>query len=370
MEILNTGVKLISAEGKTIVTYPAKSLAFTGVCPDDRRVFGIVTRKYMESSEDKKSSGFPRERFDTESTSTNNCSCHVFCVDPEIKRHELHAGIAEKFGFSCDSDGDGFVCKEFPSSSSSVLDSINSLSENASERTVSCCTSCESQSSCPLARQRTLSSSSASSATSHSEFGTSAGSSTQLAESKTHIKGKVKMCHISVTAMPFDSTVKSNNSITTELKVHHKNKQDDISRLSQIKEKKTDRVANKVSVKPPRQLPQLGGKYNYYERNDSGLGSDSLNLSNEGIAQNCYYNGSSPLTPRVNVSTFHSRDSSIDSQMSLESHHSSMTDQGSMSSDGIVRNLGQSGAVRYPMADQNSRFYVSYNHEVCCMLDF
>ena len=53
MEVSLIGIKLLDNEKRAVVTYPIKSLAFTGLCSDDKRVFGIVTRKTNEPSADK-----------------------------------------------------------------------------------------------------------------------------------------------------------------------------------------------------------------------------------------------------------------------------------------------------------------------------
>lgn len=364
MEVAYTGVKLISEKGKTIVMYPAKSLAFTGVCSDDSRVFGIVTRKCREE-------GFQSDSRSVDPESTTNCSCQVFCVDPEIKRHELHIDVAKKFGLSCDHDEGNFICTGFPSSSSSILNAINSLSkEGTGVSQGRCAGSCsnEIESTFPTVRPRTSSSSSSSSVTSQSESCSSAG----ISERKNMSKGKVKIRHPSVNTVPIESTYSVDTSGgSTEFEAPHKRKQKQANNgnLSENKEKINSHVSEKIGVKPAMHVETKKGE-RYEERTDSGVGSDSLNLANDSevIVQNCYYNGSSMTPPTFNVSTFHSRNSSIDSQMSLGSHHSSLTDQGIMSDTSMKRWIQPvTGTVRYPVTDQSSQFYVTVDHEVCIL---
>ena len=100
MEISLIGIKLVDNEKRTIVTYPIKSLAFTGLCSDDKRVFGIVTRKTNESSVDKfnnpPASWHAPNNHKIDIQSTVNCSCHVFSINPELRSHQAHQRIADK----------------------------------------------------------------------------------------------------------------------------------------------------------------------------------------------------------------------------------------------------------------------------------
>ena len=43
MEVHDDSVRLLSNGGHVMATYPAEKVAFSGVCPDDKRFFGIVT---------------------------------------------------------------------------------------------------------------------------------------------------------------------------------------------------------------------------------------------------------------------------------------------------------------------------------------
>ena len=70
------------------------------------------------------------------------------------------------------------------------------------------------------------------------------------------------------------------------------------------------------------------------ERNDSGVGSDSFPEAVNNVSTSQGDNLSRPAPPVVNVSSFHSRESSADSQMSLGSHHSSLA--GTLTEVGIA----------------------------------
>lgn len=124
LEVSGLGIQLIDSSGKSIVTYPIKSLAFTGVCSDDKRVFGIVTRK---SSEGNRPNSWHSTNDKMDMANTVNCSCHVFSVDPEIALHKDHVSIAQKFHINCTPSNRDGECERFLSSSSSILQSINGL---------------------------------------------------------------------------------------------------------------------------------------------------------------------------------------------------------------------------------------------------
>lgn len=123
LEVSDLGIRLIDNNGKTIVTYPAKSLAFTGVCADDKRVFGVVTKKVNEAL--RPNSWHTNDNMDSSAATTVTSSCHVFTVDPEISLHNNHANIAERFHIECKPVND--KCKQFLESSSPILQAIDDL---------------------------------------------------------------------------------------------------------------------------------------------------------------------------------------------------------------------------------------------------
>ena len=79
-------------------------------------------------------------------------------------------------------------------------------------------------------------------------------------------------------------------------------------------------------------VSSLNEQFQTAERNDSGVGSDFYH-QNDAEAVNTITTSQDntsgrPTPPVVSVSSFHSRESSVDSQMSLGSHHSSLVGSG------------------------------------------
>lgn len=114
----NVGVKLVNMMGKEIAFYPVERLAFSGVCPDDKRFFGIVTLRSVpdDSSSDSDSR-----------VELVGSSCHVFMVDQELTAHNIHALKAKSFGISCTVDPHTQRCIEFPRSTTPIILSISNL---------------------------------------------------------------------------------------------------------------------------------------------------------------------------------------------------------------------------------------------------
>ncbi|ELK32962.1 Regulator of G-protein signaling 12 [Myotis davidii] len=122
MKIMHDGVQLCTDKAAVLAEYPAEKLAFSAVCPDDRRFFGLVT---MQSSDD---GSLARE-----GEGVLRTSCHVFMVDPDLFNHKIHQGIARRFGFECTADPDTNGCLEFPASSLPVLQFISVLYRDMGE---------------------------------------------------------------------------------------------------------------------------------------------------------------------------------------------------------------------------------------------
>ena len=130
MTVSVVGVKLTNMYGTDIALYPVKRLAFSGVCPDDRRFFGIVTLNKTEGDGDD-SSGEESPR------NAGSSSCHVFMVDPEMTAHNAHAQKAKNFGIVCTVDQQTQRCLEFPRSTTPVILSISNLYKDRPGGTVS-----------------------------------------------------------------------------------------------------------------------------------------------------------------------------------------------------------------------------------------
>ncbi|XP_041839128.1 regulator of G-protein signaling 12b isoform X2 [Melanotaenia boesemani] len=119
MKVMHDSVQLCSDRGQVLATYPAEKLAFSACCPDDRRFFGLVT---MQATDDDR-------RFNNGQDEEGGLrtSCHVFIVDPELCHHQVHMGVARRFGFECTPDPDTGGCLEFPFSSQPLLQFVSVL---------------------------------------------------------------------------------------------------------------------------------------------------------------------------------------------------------------------------------------------------
>lgn len=122
LKVMHDGVRLCSDKAAVLAEYPAERLAFSAVCPDDRRLFGLVT---MQGGDD---GGLAREDQGAPRT-----SCHVFMVDPDLFNHKVHQGIARRFGFECTADPDTNGCLEFPASALPVLQFVSVLYRDMGE---------------------------------------------------------------------------------------------------------------------------------------------------------------------------------------------------------------------------------------------
>ncbi|CAJ1053775.1 regulator of G-protein signaling 12b isoform X1 [Xyrichtys novacula] len=121
MKVMHDSVCLCSERGQVLATYPAEKLAFSACCPDDRRFFGLVT---MQATDDQEDCYFRNGRDEEGSLRT---SCHVFIVDPDLCHHQVHFGVARRFGFECTPDPDTGGCLEFPPSSQPLLQFVSVL---------------------------------------------------------------------------------------------------------------------------------------------------------------------------------------------------------------------------------------------------
>ncbi|XP_031415883.1 regulator of G-protein signaling 12b isoform X2 [Clupea harengus] len=123
LQVMLDCVRLRSERGHVLATYPAEKLAFSAVCPDDRRFFGLVT---MQATDEYR----PREEVDETDLRT---SCHVFLVDPELCHHKIHQSITRRFGFDCTPDPDTGGCLEFPPTSQALLQFVSVLYRDMGE---------------------------------------------------------------------------------------------------------------------------------------------------------------------------------------------------------------------------------------------
>ncbi|XP_053088819.1 regulator of G-protein signaling 12b isoform X1 [Pangasianodon hypophthalmus] len=124
LEVLHDRVLLRNERRAVLAAYPAEKLAFSAVCPDDRRFFGLVT---MQAAEDHGMSAIADE------DQGSRTSCHVFLVDPELCHHKVHQGISRRFGFNCTPDPDTGGCLEFPPTSQPLLQFVSVLYRDMGE---------------------------------------------------------------------------------------------------------------------------------------------------------------------------------------------------------------------------------------------
>ncbi|KAI1883499.1 hypothetical protein AGOR_G00232080 [Albula goreensis] len=122
MKIMHDCIQLWNDKGVVLATYPAEKLAFSAMCPDDRRFFGLVT---MQVADD--------YRLAQEDDGGLRTSCHVFIVDPELCPHKIHQGIARRFCFECTPDPDTNGCLEFPPMSQPLLQFVSVLYRDMGE---------------------------------------------------------------------------------------------------------------------------------------------------------------------------------------------------------------------------------------------
>lgn len=122
MKIMHDCIQLCSDKSRVIAEYPAEKLAFSAVCPDDRRFFGLVTMQTVDDTS-----------LAQEDEAVLRTSCHVFMVDPELFHHKIHQGIAHRFGLECTADPDTNGCLEFPVSSLPVLQFVSVLYRDMGE---------------------------------------------------------------------------------------------------------------------------------------------------------------------------------------------------------------------------------------------
>ncbi|XP_053560166.1 regulator of G-protein signaling 12 [Bombina bombina] len=122
MKVMHDSIQLCTDKAGIIAVYPADKLAFSAVCPDDRRFFGLVT---MQSGDD--------QSLAQNEEGILRTSCHVFMVDPELFHHKIHQGITRRFRFECTPDPDTNGCLEFPPSSLPVLQFVSVLYRDMGE---------------------------------------------------------------------------------------------------------------------------------------------------------------------------------------------------------------------------------------------
>ncbi len=122
MIVFSDGVQLKNTMGSTVAHYPVEKVAFSGVCPDDTRFFGIVTLHSSSSEEG--------SEYGSNDDYMSGSSCHVFMVDPELRSHSMHVQKARSFGIQCTVDPRTQGCIEFPRTAAPILKNLTKLYRN------------------------------------------------------------------------------------------------------------------------------------------------------------------------------------------------------------------------------------------------
>eukprot|EP00058_Branchiostoma_floridae_P023563 XP_002609053.1 hypothetical protein BRAFLDRAFT_84869 [Branchiostoma floridae] len=126
MEVREGSVRLRNNSGETIAIYPVERLAFSGVFPDDKRFFGLVTTRGLDEESCYAGS-------EDEHPLNVGTSCHVFMVDPEISAHNIHAQRAQEFSITCTANPETGGCEEFPRSARPLLRTVGLLYQRGND---------------------------------------------------------------------------------------------------------------------------------------------------------------------------------------------------------------------------------------------
>lgn len=120
MKIMFDCVRLCDDTGAVLAAFPTENLVLGAVCAEDPRFFCLVTTAHIIDG------CVPED-------GPLRASCHVFFIDPELRNHEDHIGIAGRFGFDCTPDPDSLGCLEFPQTPPDVLHFVTVLYSHMGE---------------------------------------------------------------------------------------------------------------------------------------------------------------------------------------------------------------------------------------------
>ena len=121
LEITPTGLYLSNSNHDTIMTCSTTSLAFVGMCPENKQIVGLFTRETDATSCNKAS---VCSRNEITSDLNLNCSCHLFTIESHLTHHPNHKSLTDRFRVRCNSDPLTGSCHQFPSSASAFLNAI------------------------------------------------------------------------------------------------------------------------------------------------------------------------------------------------------------------------------------------------------
>nr|XP_039274177.1 regulator of G-protein signaling 12-like [Styela clava] len=114
LKVMQTSVKLYSADADIIAVYDGHHICYSSACPEDNRFFCIVTLHR-----------------------NNQVRCHQFMVDPDICSHRNHLEKAKRFGIQCSMDTETGNCIEFPRSPRIILKMVEALFNTQEDKSVS-----------------------------------------------------------------------------------------------------------------------------------------------------------------------------------------------------------------------------------------
>lgn len=120
MKIMFDCVRLCDDTGAVLAAFPTENLVLGAVCAEDPRFFCLVTTAHIINGR------VPED-------GPLQASCHVFFIDPELRNHKDHIGIAGRFGFDCTPDPDSLGCLEFPQTPPDVLHFVTVLYSHMGE---------------------------------------------------------------------------------------------------------------------------------------------------------------------------------------------------------------------------------------------
>ena len=233
-------------------------------------------------------------------------------MNPELKSHQAHQHIAEKYGIHCTPRDMDDGCMEFPASSSPILRCITGMfKERAGSESGGMSSDGEAHSSL---RGRSLSLSS------------SQSESDAVFRPQHH--DSIPTNEFPTIDFVVDQVVNGLSQDFDSFQAQELDTQNDSKSL-----RRGDHQESHEAV------TSLNEQFQTAERNDSGVGSDYYHQNDadavDTVTTSQGNTSGQPTPPVVSVSSFHSRESSVDSQMSLGSHHSSLV--GTLVESGLVR---------------------------------
>lgn len=128
LEISAMGLCLRNSNEQILMTCPTDSLAFVGICPENKPVLGLFTTNVNTQGR-----GTVGATQGTVTSDLNlNCTCHLFLIDPRLIRHRDHELLTDRFRLRCTPDPATGSCQQFPTSSVAILNAISAFLKGSS----------------------------------------------------------------------------------------------------------------------------------------------------------------------------------------------------------------------------------------------